>query len=430
MKKISSLIFSLLILSLFSVSVIADSLSTYIQESSLIKVSLYRQDPDPAEPGQYVELRFNIENLGSATVQKVEVKIEPKYPFTLKKGDSALKTFVSVKSNLVGDDGAIAKYTLLVDKDAVEGEDEIEVYYRLNDDPRWFKTEPFAVNIRTFDAIISVEKAEVSPQRIPPGKSGLLNLTLDNMADSILRNVQVKLNFNSSVPLLTLDSSNQKTVKVVDRNERINLQFQLQANPEAEADLYEIPISIRYTDSLGNNYSNQETIGLVVGDAPELGITLKDSEITKTKQKGNILIDFVNRGVINIKFLNVKLLPSEDYEIIGTDENYLGNIDSDDFETAEFEIYAQDENPQLSFLIEYQDANNINYEKELELELKTYTSQELKRFGLDNQGGFLNILTIIVFLVILFFVFKFYRRYKKRKDKKTKRQLKNKTGSI
>ena len=73
---------------------------------------------------------------------------------------------------------------------------------------------------------------------------------------------------------------------------------------------------------------------------PELNIALEESELTQIGDSGKVIIRFVNIGLTEIKFLIATLQPSANYEILSTNTAYIGDVSPDDFETAEFNIYA------------------------------------------------------------------------------------------
>jgi len=53
---------------------------------------------------------------------------------------------------------------------------------------------------------------------------------------------------------------------------------------------------------------------------------------------GTVSIKFVNKGATDARFLNIILKKSDDYETISSDNVYIGDLDSDDYETADFKI--------------------------------------------------------------------------------------------
>ena len=123
---------------------------------------------------------------------------------------------------------------------------------------------------------------------------------------------------------------------------------------------------------------------------------------------------FVNKGSSNIKYLNAALKKTNDFEILSTEKVYVGNIDSDDYETGDFELYIKSikKNIELPLQYTFLDANNREYIQDVKLILRLYSSSEVKKFGFvksNNSGGLLIIL-IIVGTGIYFYL-------KKRKNK-------------
>src|SRR3989338_1304894 len=90
-------------------------------------VTLINQEPDPAEPGKYVDARFKFDNNGSEEARNVEVEILPEFPFSLDPGREALRSAGTLQSRQRGDVGVIVKYRLRGNKNAVEGENEIKI---------------------------------------------------------------------------------------------------------------------------------------------------------------------------------------------------------------------------------------------------------------------------------------------------------------
>ena len=154
-----------------------------------------------------------------------------------------------------------------------------------------------------------------------------------------------------------------------------------------------------------------------MGAKPDLSLTLDTTEVYERGKPGNIVVKVVNKGVTNIKFTNVKLMPNKDYKILSNGEDYLGNIDSDDYETAEFNIYVENKKDKkiiLPIVIEYADANNNNYKTDMNLEMPIYSASEAKRFGLVEGNGKVGFFIVILVVVAGLFI---YRRWSKGRKK-------------
>lgn len=378
-----------------------------------LNVTMINHEPDPAEAGRYVTVRFKIENTGGETAQDITAELLPKYPFSLDPGVSAVKYIGSVRSRQVGDTGVITDYRLKVDENALEGNNEIELRYRVRNDA-WVKLEPFYINIRPHDIILSI--ASINTQNmIVPGKVSKVDINLKNLALTFIKEIKVKLNLDG-VPLATIGSTNRKIIKEMAADTNATVSFNLMAEPDADSKLYKVPIEIEFYDRLGTRYSKNETVGLIIGDEPDLSIIIDSSEIYSSRGTGEVTIKFTNKGVTDIKFMNVELEESDNYEILSTKEVYVGNIDSDDYETADFKLTLNNVKGSeviLPLLVEYKDANNNEYSKKIELPLKLYSASEAKAAGLKKGNNAVGVVIVIVIVAVGFLIYRRWRRKKK-----------------
>ncbi len=386
-----------------------------VAEGVQIKTTLINQDPYPAEPGGMVKLNFRVENLGSTNAKDLVFEILPEYPFSLY-GDSAQKDVGSIGGRQMGSLGAVVSYNLKVSEGAAEGINSVYVRYKLsNNDGVWVKPHPFNVTINAHAALLGVEKAYSEPESIAPGKTGSYYITLKNFGKSAVKDIKLRLNFSSSIPFVAINSSNERIIPLLGSDSSANLRFAVAALPGAEADYYNVPLILDFNDAGGRNYSSMSYVGMVVGSEPELLMQLDETNIYTKNSNGRVVFKFVNRGLTDIKLLTAKLLPSDDYETVSSDEVYIGKVDSDDYETAEFRIRVGDVEDKvvLPVSLEYVGADNKAYSEMYNAEIKIYSGSEARNLGLvqgSKLTGFLIILAIVALGVVLY---KFW--WKKRK---------------
>ncbi len=266
-----------------------------------IQVTLLNQDPDPVKQGDVVEVRFKIENTGIATADSVQVQIDPDYPFSLYSGKS-IRDIGKLRAGQTGADAAIVDYKLKVDKEAVEGDNEIELKVKMGD-AAWQAYDED-------DFLIDVEEYEF----------------------------------------------------------------------------------------------------------PEIKVYVKDSTINRAGQIGEVVIEIANTNQEDVKFLQINLLQSEDYELISaSDYVYIGDVDSDDTETEEFEIYVNPgvkEDLILPVQLEYQDTNEKAYKEEYMLKLRLFGPEDAKKLGLAKGSNFVAIGIVVLALIIAGYFY--WKRKKKR----------------
>ena len=411
MKKILIGILILIVLSLGVNAQVMTKLSKYAD----VRVSFVNQEPDPAEPGKYVDVRFKFENNGSDQAKDVVIELLPEYPFSLDPGKSAVKKLGALHARQFGETAVIIKYKLRIDKNVVEGENELKLRYKF-DGYDWIEPDNFNINIQTHDAILAVDAVSIDKKTLEPGSSGIVKIKLANKADSILKDIKVTLGLGD-LPLVPIDSTNEKSIYKIDSRQSYEFEFKVLAKPNADSGVYNVPLSVSYLDELGKSYLKNVTIGLTIGAKPDLSITLDDSEIYESGKSGEIFVKIVNKGVTDIKFMNIKLMPSDNYRILSNEEVYIGNIDSDDYETADFELFiggSKEKKVSLPVVLEYKDANNNDFKERIELTLDLYSASEAKKFGLKKGNGFVGNLVIVVIVVAGLFIYRKWRKHKKK----------------
>ena len=389
---------------------------------------IINQEPDPAEPGGYVEVRFKIENLGKGVAEDAIFELLPEFPFSLEPGDRATRSVGDIYSRQVAQDAVILYYKLRVAEDAVEGDNEIRLRYSLDNGYTWATLKPIDIRVQTHDIVLTVESVTSTPEIIRPGEKANLRIKLKNLADADVKNIKVNLQLLQPLqtattlsylesPFSPVGSSNEKTITSLSSQKFALLDFDLIADADAEAKVYKIPMTITYADKLGKNYTLTQLTSLVVGDVPDLVISLGESDLKSEGQTGEVNIKFVNKGACQVKFVYTILGESDSYTIVSAKDVYIGNIDSDDYETATFKLYlkeAPDSKVTLPLHVEYTDSSNKNYFRDITLEMPIYSGEELQKFGLQQKSSVWGYVIVVIVIVAGFIV---YRKWKKKKKK-------------
>jgi len=411
-KKSISLILMMLIV--FCTAVFAAGL---IGDTAQLSFTLISQNPDPVSPGEIADLRWTIENLGGDAAGDVQVELVDNYPFSLYSGDK-IKNIGLIQGRQTGEKAVIVLYKVKVDEDAVEGTNEIKLRYKTSQ-TGWVELDPFDINIQTSDATLSIEKIELSPEIVAPGEPLNIKITTKNLADSFLKDVSIKLDLTSaSTPFAPLDSATEKRIKQISAGAHGVLSYDLIVEPDAALGVYKIPVDISFNDNLGNSFERSDLLGIVVGAAPDIRYYVDSSGVKTAGASGTVTIKFVNKGLSNIKFLNIKLKEGDNYDITSPEEVYIGNIDSDDYETADFDLFVSSKAPdRLSLPLEivYKDANNKDYRIDSEVILKLYSKGEAERLGVQQKGSSAGIVISLVIVAVAIVIYIVYRKRKKKK---------------
>lgn len=377
--------------------------------TSGLSVDISKYEPFPAEPGKYIEVWITAKNTGNTELSNVIVKITPNYPFSL---DPTTNDTFEI-GTLTGGQEKISRIKIRVDANAVQGENFLDVTYKYGG-YNWL-TKRIPVFVQTHDAILSVKQVSTEPSSLVPGKISVVVFELENMADSFLSDIKIRINFlENDLPFSPIDSTTEKRIYVIESGKTETMEFNIMALPDAKSGVYRIPVEITYSDSTGNSYTRTDLIGLVVGDKPVLQIYVDKSSVIKGGQAGEVQILLVNPGLTDIKFLNIELLDSEDFEKISTNKVYIGNLDSDDIDTVEFKLYVKptsEQNIVLPINAIYLDANNNEYTEKIDVPLRIYTSGEISSYGLGEKNNNIWIVWLLIAAGAGYFIYKkFWKR--------------------
>jgi len=122
---------------------------------------------------------------------------------------------------------------------------------------------------------------------------------------------------------------------------------------------------------------------------------------------GEVSLKIVNKGLSDLKLMNAVLVETPDYSITSKNEEYIGNIDSDDYENVEFTIDCNKNYVELKLKLEYLDANNVRYNEEYDIPMKVSKTQKGK--GTKVIG------ILIVIAIVAGGIWYYKRKHKKKK---------------
>ncbi len=405
------------------------------QEAPRINITMMNQDPDPVGPGEYFEIRFKIHNSRAGSeAGNFQVALDPVYPFSLDPNEEAVRNIGTLPALGSGGNIIIVKYKVRVNDDAVEGTNPLKLKYK-HDNTDWIARE-FDINIQTLDANLAIISVATDPSKIKPGEKAVVKIKVKNMADSTMKDITMKLDLTfssyldqiatltatdsliafNSLPFAPLDSATEQKIYSLKPGEEHLFTYDLIAYSDAESRVYKVPVLITYYDELETLYTKIDIIGLIVGTKPDMSVIVDESDLYVGKQSGTVTIRFINKGFSDVKFLDVSVEDNSNFELISSPEVYVGNVDSDDYETADFEIYLNNgaikKEKTITFPVhvEYRDANNNFYMEDHDLDLKILKPEKL---GIKQSSGTSTF--VIVLVVVGVGGYFYYRRKKKRK---------------
>lgn len=381
-----------------------------------IKLSVSNYNPLPVRPGQNVDVWVLVQNVGSETARGINIEFVESDYFKLVSSSDKIKTI----SVLGSQNDYILKYTFAVSNSVPDGINSLEFKYTVDNLVGTSFQSKLDLQVKSSGAPLSISRVSLEPNPLVPGSKSKLSLMLKNIAGATaLKDVNVKLELAPiasstgvllDYPFVPVGSSNQKTIDSIRAGQTAEVSFELAAYASATAQIYKLPVTITYKDDSGNEFEQSVIVGLEVNADPEILITIEAANLNKKVRTGEIIFDVTNRGLSDIKLVTFYVGESDTFELLSASaQSYIGNVDSDDFETARFEFKANADELEIPVRIEYRDTLNNRFTKESILKFS------LKEPSNGNGGGTGTI--IIVLLIIVGIGIFFWRRSKKKKQK-------------
>ncbi|MGM5481369.1 MAG: COG1361 S-layer family protein [Nanobdellota archaeon] len=381
------------------------------QDNAQLTVDMLKYEPMPAQPGQYVTVTLELENLGNEEADNAAIEVVDQFPFTIISEEEAKK----IIGNLKAQRSYVVDLKLKVSSEAVVGDNELKIRYTTDvDNAPWQETTEI-IKVKSNQAAISVIDVNTEPEEFMPGGKGDVKLTVKNTADVVLRDISVQLNLirqenqkTIELPFTPTGTSEEQRINKLNPGELNTLTYTLNTDAETTPGYYKIPVRMNFFDEEGTETEKINIIGISVKAEPELKIILDKTTITSPEQQGTITVKFVNKGIHGLKFLDVELLDGEGYTVLSNKEDYIGDLDSDDYRTQDFTIKTTGEDITLDIATSYRDDNNNEYEKTFEVPMR-YKPQP------QNGNGGLSPTIIVIAVVVIFFIVRGIRKHRKKK---------------
>ncbi len=272
---------------------------------------------------------------------------------------------------------------------------------------------------------LNVKYVEITPTIVEPGNRATINLKIENSREQDLENIIIKLDFSSPDLPISPAGSSTATIDKLREDDKEDVEFDIIVLPDAKSGIYKIPILIEYEQEEtyeinGTTVTSlvpkqeQDVISITINSQPTLKATIEEPDFI-IGNKAKIKVKIINQGISDVQFLTLGLADSNFFDTISSNEVYIGNLDSDDYDIAEFEILLKNNIPKnlpITINLDYRDGLNNHKQESQNAHIKLYTEQEAINLGLIQKNNTSKIIGIIVLILVLFII---YRKIKKRK---------------
>lgn len=376
-ERVIATFFSLLLIA----SVFASSASAAVGSANL-KVTIVETDPYPAKIGEYLTLNIQVENVGGAKADNVDIEIVPEYPFSLDSQENAVQNIGALNPGRA----ATKEFYLFVDKNAQKGTRSIDIRTRTSKEDPWSE-ESFDIRVgtETFDSKGTVELADIvsSPEVFMPGDEGTVTVTLKNTATASTVSIggedfDTNARIQAAVlrPLsdgITVQYAPYYEMGLLGPGESIKLTFNIEVDEDAKEGVHNLELEIE-----GNSYdyNSRKNIPLEVDSSNIMVITSKPLELLDGK--ATVEFDVANTHPNGLNSVSIR--PEAEGVKFYPSEYFIGPMDPDELFTIKFDAIRDNssgsdnedsENINMSVIANYN--NGINRHENIVSNLKLAT---------------------------------------------------------
>ena len=319
----------MLLLILLILSPIAHaSAATYV-DASAINVGVVSQTPNPARPGESVELTLSVQNYGNENLENIVVTAQPKYPFSQLDGESLSKTISYLNARQDDNDAATVKLKLKVASDAPAGTYNLDIITTDSTGKTVTTTLDIEVRGKEYAQVVTISKSSIDF-----ATEEQLDFVVTNTGSSPLKNMQISWT-DPTGTILPVYSDNTKYINYLAANESVTVSYTVMANINADPGLYQLDITLTSEDYDSNTSTISTKAGVFVGGGTDFDVAFSESS------SGDISLSIANVGNNEAYSVKVSIPEQEGYTVSGSSSSIVGNLEKGDYTLASFAISQQ-----------------------------------------------------------------------------------------
>jgi hypothetical protein len=267
-----------------------------------------------------------------------------------------------------------------------------------------------------------ISSVSTSPNEVAPGETSRVSITLKNNDDFDIEEVSTSLDF-TNIPFAPHSSGSDYLISEILSRKSKSAEFDVVALNNAASGIYKIPVKIEYRESgqeAGTpNKIKTSLISIMINSKPLLDVNSDDGLLLKN-QKNKVTLKIINKGLSDAKFLEINIQGNSYATILSQPKIYIGDVDSNDFQTADFDMFFKSNAPDSIILpatIVYKDISNKEYTETMDVRLKAYSNEQAVQLGLVQRSYTWLIILVIIIAIIIFFIIRAILKRRKQNNR-------------
>ncbi len=246
------------------------------------------------------------------------------------------------------------------------------------------------------------------PDSLKPGQNQTVTFTLRNKGEAV--NSIVFTWADASGNILPLGSDNRKLITSIGSNSAYLVPIKMVVSPDANQGIYPLSISLSYSDQTGREQNISSTLGIRVAGDFKFIVSIESQSLVAPGMPGTAEIKIANAGTQEAQFLTISLLESSPLGSIKPAVIYVGNLESDDYDTETVSYVVGSTSPgdyPLNMEISYKDIYGNSYSDIYSAGITVSSSDYVAAQTRDYSFIFYIAIAVIAYLL--------YRKFRKKK---------------
>ncbi len=295
--------------------------------ASGVEANLMTQSPNPARPGETVELTFSIQNVGNKDLTDIEVTLWSEYPFSQVSEESLTKTISFLEGRQEDEDATLVKFKLKVDSDVANGIYDVDVIVSDSDtDSRVSTTVDVEVQGKEYAQIVTISESNIDVATVEP-----LEFVITNTGSSPLKNMAISWDEPTGT-ILPVYSSNTKYISYLGVGESVTVAYSAMADVNAVPGLYQLDITLEFQDYDSNTNTIETKAGLFVGGTTDFDLSYSESDA------GEVSLSLANVGNNEAYSVKVSIPEQDNFKATGSTSTIVGNLEKGDYTITSFSL--------------------------------------------------------------------------------------------
>jgi len=260
---------------------------------------------------------------------------------------------------------------------------------------------------------------DVEYHTIFSGEEKQIKIMVENNENFDMEEVSLLLDV-SEIPF-TILSSSERELDNLDEDDEDSTSFVLKSSTEIIPGDYQIPYELNYLNVEEDKKEKKKgSFGIRVSAKTELDFVSemkgKNTEIAIMGQEGRLTLEIINKGLGEIKSVGVELFP-EGFELLSKEKIFVGSIDADDTDTANFDVIYTHKNGVLNAKVTFKDFDNKKQTETIILPFRVYTKEKALELGIINKNKMGQYLGILFLITLIWIIVKKVRKVKRKNNK-------------